>query len=85
MKKSKNTEAQKEADKKGKERIQRFEERQQEIKEGKKPKKELPEDDDGVRCMTAYQKKEGEDDWKELQLYYKVDSKGKFVKWLHNE
>jgi len=75
MKKSRRTELQIETDKRAKERMKRFEENQAAIKEGKKkPKKEKVEENDGVRCHTCWQKKEGED-WKEIQYFYNIKDK----------
>ena len=80
MKKSRRTELQIAVDNKAKERIKRFEENQAAIKEGKKPKKEKVEEDVGTRHMTAWQKIEGDGDWKEITIIYQVDKKGKILK-----
>ena len=86
MKRSRRTEIQIGAEKRAKERMKRFEENQAAIKEEKKkPKKEKVEEDDGVRCMTAWQKKEGDGDWKEIHIYYKVDKRGKFLKKIESD
>jgi len=76
MKRSKKTESQQSADKKGKERIKRFEENQEIIKKGKKPKGEVEveEGDDGERCVTCWQNK-NDGGWQEIQYFYNTKDK----------
>jgi len=63
------TDKQKEADKKGKERIKQYEGR----KENKENKEEKQDEDDGMRTITCYQKI-GDDDWEPIEYTYKVDT-----------
>ncbi len=73
MRKSKKSESQKEQDKKGKERIQRFEEGNKVVEE---PIIKIVNEDDEWEdyTMSSYQKKDG-GDWQKIEISYRRKKK----------